>query len=95
VAVKNRSRRIQASKRTAAEGATCVAFSPDGKWLAAASLDEARKVWDATTGREVLRLQRSEEKSGRYIYSVAFSPDGKRLPAGDRDRVVEIWKLVE
>ena len=30
-----------------------VAFSPDGKYLATASLDNTARVWEATSGKEV------------------------------------------
>ena len=35
-------------------GVTTVSFSPDGKRLASASSDNTVKLWDATTGQEML-----------------------------------------
>ena len=58
-----------------------VAFSPDGKSLAASS-----KVWDTTTGREICTL-----KWPGGVNSIAFSPDGKRLATGDDQFTLRIW----
>jgi RNA polymerase sigma factor (sigma-70 family) len=55
--------------------AMSVAFSPDGKTLAAGMRDGAIRLWDVATGKERLRL-REKERSAK---AVAFSPDGKRL----------------
>jgi WD40 repeat protein/serine/threonine protein kinase len=65
-----------------------VAFSPDGKRLAGASVNPMRssmlKVWDAQTGQELLTLQGTG-------WGVAFSPDGKRLASHFEDRTVKVW----
>jgi WD40 repeat protein len=53
-------------------GVTSVAFSHDGKRLAAASGDNTVMVWDAQTGQKLLALK----DGGQFV---AFSPDGKRL----------------
>ncbi|HEV3259802.1 MAG TPA: WD40 repeat domain-containing protein [Gemmataceae bacterium] len=64
-----------------------VAFSPDGKRLAAASYDRKIHLWDPATGKEVLQLVGHQDR----VYSVAFSPDGKRLASASMDRTVRLW----
>ena len=64
-----------------------VAFSPDGKRLATASVDQTVKVWDTTTGQETLTLK---GHTG-VVASVAFSPDGKRLTSASADQTVKLW----
>src|SRR5438105_5878521 len=34
-------------------GVTCVAWSPDGKTLASAGLDDTIRLWDPATGKEI------------------------------------------
>jgi WD40 repeat protein/tRNA A-37 threonylcarbamoyl transferase component Bud32 len=67
---------------------SCVAFSDDGRRLAAATAG-AITIWNAQTGRQVLSLE-SENSSS----SVAFSPDGRRLASdgwsseGDKNLII-------
>lgn len=60
-----------------------LAFSPDGRTLAAAG-DEVLG-WDAATGRELLRVRDGESES---YHALAFSPDGKMLAVGTGGYVV-------
>jgi WD40 repeat protein len=64
-----------------------VAFSPDGKRIASGSLDSTVKVWDSSTGQELLSLMGHT----KGISSVAFSPDGKRIASGSLDSTVKVW----
>jgi WD40 repeat protein len=73
-----------------------VAFSPDGKRLAATSQADRQMpdrrgrvlVWNAGTGEVEQSL--GEPAGGR---SLAFSPDGRLLAWGAADKVIHVWDL--
>ncbi len=67
---------------------TSIAFSPDGGRIASGSWDGTVRVWEADTGRQVLRLEGHED----WVRSVAFSPDGGRIASGSDDRTVRVWE---
>src|SRR5262245_64570658 len=50
-------------------------FSPDGKRLATGGADHTVKLWDITSGQELLTCKGHSS----YISSLTFSPDGKKL----------------
>ena len=70
---------------------SALAFSPDGRVLAAGDYGRAVGFWDATTGRPVGAplVQRG------IVFSLAYSPDGKTLAVGTVDPVAEarLWDL--
>jgi len=68
-----------------------VAFSPDGKFVVAGSLDFNQftvSVSEITTGDEIARMTHDG-----WVYSVAFSPDGKFVVAGSVGGTVRVWEI--
>jgi glucose repression regulatory protein TUP1 len=70
-------------------GVTSVIFSPDGKFLAAGSLDTVVRIWDAETGQLLDKLKGHKDS----VYSVAFSPDGKFLVSGSLDKTLKMFDV--
>ena len=66
-----------------------VAFSPDGKTLAAGDFSGRVELWDRATGAHRATL----EAHTSWVYSVAFSPDGRTLASGGRDKTVRLWHV--
>lgn len=68
----------------------CLAFSPDGRMLAAISEQKSVYVWEIAGNKEARRFTNAGQ-----IDSVAFSADGKRLAAGrgGAESAVIIWDI--
>ncbi len=84
----------------------CVAYSPDGRLLAAGTAQPAGpvglkfpgevRVWDSSTGKEVYNLRGHLDG----VYSIGFSPDGNRLISASTQRrgndlpgEVRVWDM--
>ena len=66
----------------------CVAFSPDGSKIISGSNDKTIRVWDASTGIEILPPLQSPDD---YILSVAFSPDESTLISENYPSIIRVW----
>jgi hypothetical protein len=65
-----------------------VAFSHDGRWLAAGTNDRTIRLWQVATGREMPKL------SGHtgWVKAVAFSPDSRLLASASNSGEVKLWE---
>ena len=70
-------------------GVFSLAISPDGQRLVSGSSDQTIKIWQLSTGRELLTLTRHSDS----VRSVAISPDGQTLVSGSEDKTIKIWQL--
>jgi WD40 repeat protein/serine/threonine protein kinase len=65
----------------------CVAFSRDGRLVASAGDDHQIKIWEASTGRELLALPDQSPS----VQSLAFSPVQDYLASASFDNTVKLW----
>ncbi len=65
-----------------------VAFSPDGKMVAACG-DRLVQLFDLNTGKHLKRF----EGHTKAVLSVAFSPDGKLIASSSKDTTVRLWPI--
>jgi WD40 repeat protein len=83
--------RVVATLSGGADYVRSIAFSPDGKLLAAAGgpcqQSGEIKIWDVASHALVRTMKGHKD----CIYSVAWSPDGKLLASGSYDRAVKLW----
>jgi len=70
-------------------GPAPMAFSPDGKLLAAADFNRDIYVWELATNDRI-QTYRGHQKA---VTSIAFSPDGKTLLSGSDDSTMLLWSV--
>ncbi|MDZ4817522.1 MAG: protein kinase [Planctomycetota bacterium] len=63
-------------------------FSPDGKRIVTGSWDNSAKIWNASTGRAMLKL--AVQHTG-FVNSAVFSPDGKTILTASDDKTARLW----
>lgn len=88
---------------------TSLAFSPDGRWLAAGALDERVQIWETTTWREVMRVKpavdpniggeelwmggSNNQRIVAQVRGIAFSPDSRWLVTCSDGGIAQVWDV--
>jgi WD40 repeat protein len=70
-------------------GVRSVAFSPDGRWLAAGTKDGTISVWRAPDGTLAHTLKGHTD----WVRDVTFSPDSSLLASVGFDKTVRLWQV--
>jgi acyl carrier protein len=76
---------IQAQEETIQD----VAFSPDGRLLAAASTNGQVRVWEVNSLSQVREWLVTPNRD--LAYAIAFTPDSKNLAVGTFDSMIRVW----
>jgi WD40 repeat protein/tRNA A-37 threonylcarbamoyl transferase component Bud32 len=66
-----------------------IALNADGTRIASAGRDRTVRIWDASTGANLMTLRGHEQD----VLTVSFSPDGKRIVSAGKDQTIRVWDV--
>ncbi len=65
-------------------------FSADGRYVLSSSCDHTGRLWEVTTGKELVRFIHEREVVGAYI-----TGDGRVVFSGSLDGTLRMWDVPE
>jgi WD40 repeat protein len=68
-----------------------VAWSPNGRWIATASMDGTARLWEAETGAARFTLV----GHAGHVVDIDWSPDSTRLVTGSVDGTAKLWRITD
>jgi WD40 repeat protein len=70
------------------KGATCLAFSPDGRTVASGGADHKVILWNVDGGQKRHEIAAHQD----VVRCLAFSPEGRTLATGGDDTRIRLWE---
>jgi WD40 repeat protein/predicted acylesterase/phospholipase RssA len=71
---------------------TCLAWSPDGQWLASGYKDGSLRLWDVEAGEEIWRGAAHPGGTDPQVSELAWSPSGHALASSGSDFQLNLWE---
>jgi hypothetical protein len=78
---------LETTLARAADELLAVAFSPDGKWLAAGGADNSIHIFSWDTREKISTIQQHAD----WVTAISFNGDGSRLASASRDRTARVY----
>ena len=72
-------------------GIQSASFSADGKRVITAGRDRTARIWDAESGRELMRLEAHRD----IVFAAVFSPDSRQVITAGKDMTAKVWHTYE
>lgn len=83
--------RLGTERLTLADTGSELTFSPDGRRLATYDFPDQLRIWDVSSGKELLHIK---ERPTRWHGGLVYSPDGKTLAMGYGDQAAGTGKVL-
>jgi WD40 repeat protein len=64
-------------------------FAPDGKTIATVHTDDSVRLWDAESGKMLVK----RTGHGGQVFTVAYSPDSKLIVTASEDKTARVWEV--
>lgn len=93
IAILNPPPKFDLCKASIADDVSAIDFSPDGKYVATASLDKTVQVLEITNSKPPAICQQHTDQHKEGVVAVKFSPDGKYIATASLDSTAGLGEI--